>query len=98
MDTDYLPYFKDNDDNTWNILSMNWCIDWGGRQCQIECQRNNGDGIYPIKSFVIYGLTGEFRQWDEEEVISCTPIKDGFYKHVMDMFKYFDCTNQVIDT
>ena len=94
--TDYLPHFKDTDDNTWEVLSMDWCVDFGGRQCQIQCQRNNGDELYPEKTFVIYGLDGEFCQWDSEEVGEHKPVRGIFYKAIMDMFRLFDTTGGVV--
>lgn len=85
-----LPYFKDTDGNRWEVLSMNWCIDFGGRQCQVKCQRNNDDNTFPSKTFVIFG-TGTFAQYNYYEVASCTPEADTqFYKSVMQMFRDFD--------
>lgn len=87
---DYLPYFEDTEGNRWEILDMSWCVDWGGRQCHITCQRNNGDTQYPVKSFVIYGVDGGFCQWDRDEVQPSEPVKGKFYECVMQMFKVFD--------
>ena len=90
----YLPFLEDEQGNRWEVLQMDWCVDFGGRQCQIECQRNNGDGTFPIKSFVIYGKDGDFRQWDRK-VGNHKPVKGMFYKSVMDMFLQFDTTDTV---
>lgn len=87
---DYLPHFFDNLGNRWEVLSMNFCVDWGGRQCQIECQRNNNDGVWPTKAFVIHYLGQSFKQWDSTELVDCSPCKDTFYKLVINMFKEFD--------
>lgn len=91
----YLPHFTDEDTNCWSVLSMSWCVDFGGRQCQIECQRENGDGKSPVKTFVIYGKTGEFVQWSSGEVCDSVPKKGLFYTKVMTMFKDFDTTGEV---
>jgi hypothetical protein len=86
-----LPYFNDDDGNRWEVLSMNFCIDFGGRQCHIECQRNNSDNMFPEKTFVIYGISGHFFQWDSTECQSAIVESDStFYTHVMDMFRAFD--------
>lgn len=90
--TDYLPSFSDQEGNIWNVLQMNWCVDFGGRQCQIECQMENGGDM---KTFVIYGLDGDFRQWSKDECCDSQPEKGLFYKKVMEMFKAFDTTGDV---
>jgi len=92
----YLPHFYDHHDNCWDVLEMNWCIDWGGRQCQVNCQLNNNGNTYPQKTFVIYGLTGEFTQWDSDELMNSIPdIDNEFYRHVMSLFKVFDVESVV---
>ena len=91
----YLAYLEDEQANRWEVLRMDWCVDFGGRQCQIECQRQNGDGNFPTKTFVIYGLDGEFTQWNNGEVGDHEPIKGDFYTAVMGMFSLFDNTNLV---
>ena len=88
--TDYLPHFTDDRDNRWEVLSLDFCVDFGGRQCQIETQRNNGDEHYPTKTFVIYYLSQEFVQWSREEYEDVEPIKGKFYDLIMAMFKAFD--------
>jgi hypothetical protein len=86
-----LPYFDDTDGNRWEVLAMNFCIDFGGRQCQIECQRNNNDGTYPSKTFVVYGVSGYFFQWDSTEIQHSEPEADSrLYKSVMQLFRDFD--------
>ena len=86
---DYLPHFFDEDGNKFDVLSMNFCIDFGGRQCQIECQRNNDDGTYPVKDFTIFYLKQEFTQRNDEQVCDSTPVKGVLYDCVMQMFKAF---------
>lgn len=88
---DYLPFFVDDDNNKWELLSVNYCIDFGGRQAQCEFQRNNGDNYFPQKAFVYYYLEDNFVQWSSEEVIDIqgnidSPLKD----QLRNMFKQFD--------
>lgn len=86
---DYLPHFFDKDGNKFDVLSMDFCIDFGGRQCQIECQRNNDDGTYPIKDFTIFYLSGVFSQRSSEQICDSDPVKCKFYDCVMQIFKVF---------
>ncbi len=86
---DYLPWFEDTDGRKWDVLSLNFCVDWGGRQCQIEAQTQDGDK-YSTKSFVVYYLGEVFAQWDSEEYTSVTPVKGMLYECVMQMFNTFD--------
>lgn len=83
--TDYLPHFEDNLGNRWEVLSLHFCVDFGGRQCHIETQRNNGDGKYPAKTFVIYYLDQKFIQWDHEECVDVLPLKGKLYDLIMAM-------------
>jgi hypothetical protein len=90
MMTPYLPHFSDESGNRWEVLSMNFCVDFGGRQCQIEAQSIDEDGTYVEKTFVIYYLGGEFSQWDSEECVDATPIKGKLYDLIIMMFEAFD--------
>lgn len=89
-----LPYFIDQNDNTWELLSINVCIDFGGRQAQMEFQRNNEDGTYPTKTFVYYYNSDEFVQWDREEVEDITVDMDTYretklYRAIIPLFSEF---------
>lgn len=92
--SDYFPHFYDTNENKFDVLEMHFCIDFGGRQCQIEAQLNNGDGNYPTKTFVIYYKTNDFTQWDSKEELDSTPVKDKFFNAVIALFKAFDEANQ----
>ena len=35
---DYLPFIEDTLGNRWEVLTINFCVDFGGRQAQIEVQ------------------------------------------------------------
>lgn len=93
--SDYLPNFSDSDGNHWGVLRVDWYVDFGGRACDIEAQRENGDKKFPSKSFTIYGLSGEFVQHSKDEVCDSMPNKGLFYKSMMAMFKAFDTTGKV---
>ena len=77
-----LPYIESEDGDVWNVLAVHFCIDFGGRQAQIEVQSTT---THPCRWFTIYYLVDEFI--GDEEVI---PVKGAFYNQIMSMFEYFD--------
>ena len=88
--SDCLPHFFDDAGNKFNVLSMSFCVDFGGRQCQVECQMDNGDDRYPIKDFTIYWKSKDFTQRDSKQVCDTTPEKSDFYHSVVNMFDLFN--------
>lgn len=89
MAPEYMPHMKDTNGNVWTLLSMNFCIDFGGRACQMEFQ-TEVDGQFKTKSFVIYWKSKEFVQWDSSEFADCTPVKGLLFQKVIEMFDAFD--------
>jgi hypothetical protein len=81
---DCLPHFFTTDGRKWNILEMRVCVDFGGRQMQIEAQC---DGEWKLlKTFVYHYLTDEFKQWDREECFDLVPVKGKFAESLKIMF------------
>ena len=94
MGEKYLPHFEDDQGNVWEMLQINVCIDFGGRQAQIEFQRNNDDGTFPVKTFVYCYNSDEFRQWDSEELediqINMASFREtAMYKAIRPLFSEF---------
>ena len=81
-----MPHFEDQNKNTWNVLSMHWSIDFGGRCCEIETQ--NADSG-KLKTFIIYYLSGDFVQHNKEESVDANPTKGIFYESIMSTFFAF---------
>lgn len=63
MVIDYLPFVEDSEGNRWEVLSINFCVDFGGRQAQIEVQNlstNESKGfIYFYQSKLFLESKGE---------------------------------------
>jgi hypothetical protein len=55
----YLPHITDCEDTCWHLLEMHFCIDFGGRQIQMEFQREE-EGNYITKSATFYYLENSF--------------------------------------
>lgn len=84
------PYFLDTDGRKWDVCGIHFCVDWGGRQAQMECQWYD-DEKYHMKTFVYYYLTNEFTQWNSTEICDSTADVDGlFITSLHNMFKLFD--------
>ena len=85
-----LPKFIDTLNRSWDVLEIHFCIDFGGRQAQIECQLHE-EGNYKVKTFVYCYLRNEFTQWNSTEVCdSEVDINQDFFKTLRNMFLAFD--------
>lgn len=80
---DYLPFIEDSLGNRWEVLSINFCVDFGGRQAQIEVQNlesNETRGFsYYYRSKLFVDDKGEFDL-----------VKGVFSDALEDMFNKFD--------
>lgn len=63
MNIDYLPFIEDVDGNRWEVLGLNFCVDFGGRQAQIEVQNlstnQTKDFTYYYQSKLLLEAKGE---------------------------------------
>lgn len=84
---DYLPHFFTEDGRKWSVLEMHVCVDFGGRQIQIEAQC---DGEWDLqKTFVYYYCSDTFVQWDSEECIDISPKSGKLTQSLKYMFDIF---------
>lgn len=60
----YLPFINDVFGNRWEVLSINFCVDFGGRQAQVEVQNlstnETRDFTYYYQSKLFVDNKGEF--------------------------------------
>jgi hypothetical protein len=85
----FMPHFVDLEDNTWVLMSLDFCIDFGGRQIQFNvCKDAKGQE----KTFVYYYLDDDFLQWSEDEVENVDAsalINSSLHKALKPMFDIF---------
>lgn len=80
---DYLPFIEDVLGNRWEVLAINFCVDFGGRQAQIEVQNitinEARDFTYYYQSKLFVDNKGEFDL-----------VKGAFFDSIECMFITFD--------
>lgn len=90
----YMPRFYDTEDREWTILELHFCINFGGRSIEMECQWENSGKFY-TKWFVYYYLTNTINQWDANELVSVEVSADQpLIKQFHTMYKLFDNPNK----
>jgi len=85
--TDYMPHLFTNTGDKWDVLEMHFCIDFGGRQVQIEAQNT---GTYVTKAFVYYYMDDSFMQWDSSEHVDAQPLNGKLTDVLKHMFEVFE--------
>lgn len=83
MVIDYLPFVEDAEGNRWEVLSINFCVDFGGRQAQIEVQNLSTN---ESKDFIYFYQSKLFLESKGEVLIQ----KGVFSQYIESMFSSFD--------
>lgn len=81
----YMPSFEDQDGRVWQLISLHFVVDFGGRQIQIDAQHEG-----QVKTFVYYYLDDRFTQWDSQEVCDSIPLDGNFQSLLKKLYSTFD--------
>lgn len=87
---DYLPFIEDTEKNRWEVLSVNFCVDFGGRQAEIDVQNLQTN---EEKTFVYFYHSQLFVDFKGE-----IELRKGLFSDMMhNMFEAFDRISKEVE-